>query len=97
MTKTVTLTRRSEIAYDTLPQEEQQKVAKMLEILKQFPNLPSGSYQKLKSQTTNLTPSFIARVGSHYRLIFTERNDNVEILDVINRDRLELFPNLVAG
>jgi mRNA-degrading endonuclease RelE of RelBE toxin-antitoxin system len=89
MTNQITMSRRANIAVNTLPKSVQKKVIYLVETLQELPDNFSNYHHKVHKLKNS--DYFIARVDDQYRMIFTQKNNHIEIFDVFHHDRLELF------
>ena len=89
MTNQITMSRRANIAVNTLPKSVQKKVIHLVETLQKRPTNSLGYRHKVHKLKDS--DYFVARVDNKYRMIFTQNNNHIEIFDVFHHDRLELF------
>jgi mRNA-degrading endonuclease RelE of RelBE toxin-antitoxin system len=82
----VVLVGKAQIALDTLPTKDQEKVAHAISCLENFPSCSPLQFANLSSSPNY----FIASVGI-YRVIFEFQPGEVTIVDIVNHDRLEMF------
>lgn len=89
MTNQITMSRRANIAVNTLPKSVQKKVNHLVKTLQRLPANSSAYRHKVRKLKDS--DYFIVRVDNQYRMIFTQKNNHIEIFDVFHHDRLELF------
>lgn len=76
----------AQIALDTLPTQEKEKISHAISDLKKFPDCSEIEVSKLASSPDN----FIAKVGI-YRIIFEVKSKKVTIIDIVNYKRIEML------
>jgi mRNA-degrading endonuclease RelE of RelBE toxin-antitoxin system len=79
---------KAQIALDALQTEDREKVIRAINSLTKFPDFSSIQTERLKS----IPHHFMLRTGI-YRIIFKFQPGEVTILDLVNRNRLEILYN----
>ncbi|OUL37084.1 hypothetical protein BV372_04135 [Nostoc sp. T09] len=82
---------KARIALDALQNDEQAKVMHVINCLEEFPNSSLVKINQLKS----IPNYFIARSGI-YRIIFEFKPEQITIVDIVNRNRLEMLYSSLA-
>lgn len=81
----------AQIAFDTLPTQEKEKISYAISCLENFPDCSEIEFSKLNSSSDN---DFIAKVGI-YRIIFEFQPKKVTIIDIVNYKRIEMLYGLL--
>ncbi|HLP87249.1 MAG TPA: hypothetical protein VK184_01415 [Nostocaceae cyanobacterium] len=84
----VVLLYKAQIAIDTLPKQQQEKITQIINCLEYFPHCSQVEYKSLKSMMNY----FLAKVGI-YRIVFEFNNDKVTIVEIVNYERIKLLYN----
>ena len=92
MSNTISLDDKAQIALDALRPSEQKKVESVISQLHEFPGSLLAQVKKIK----DLKDYFIIRIGYSYRLVFQYANQEVKIIDIVNRERLDNLFSSVA-
>jgi mRNA-degrading endonuclease RelE of RelBE toxin-antitoxin system len=81
---------QAQIAIDTLPTQEQERIRYAISCLENFPDCSPIKFTNLSS-----TPNyFIATVGI-YRIIFEFQSQKVTVVDIVNYNRIEVLYGLL--
>jgi mRNA-degrading endonuclease RelE of RelBE toxin-antitoxin system len=86
----IVLDDNAQIAFDTLPTQEKEKISHAISCLENFPGCSEIEFSKLDSISGN----FIAKVGI-YRIIFEFQPEKVTIIDIVNYKRIEMLYGLL--
>jgi len=81
----------AQIAFDTLPTQEKEKISHAISYLEKFPACSEVEVSNLNSSPDN---DFIAKVGI-YRIIFEFQPKKVTIIDIVNYKRIEMLYGLL--
>lgn len=81
----------AQIAFDTLPTQEKEKISYAISCLENFPACSEIEFSNLNSSPDN---DFIAKVGI-YRIIFEFQPKKVTIIDIVNYKRIEMLYGLL--
>ncbi|MBO1062515.1 MAG: hypothetical protein HEQ14_16685 [Aphanizomenon flos-aquae CP01] len=81
----------AQIAFDTLPTQEKEKISYAISCLENFPGCSEIEFSHLNSSPDN---DFIAKVGI-YRIIFEVQPEKVTIIDIVNYKRIEMLYGLL--
>lgn len=87
----IVLDDNAQIAFDTLPTQEKEKISYAISCLENFPGCSEIEFSKLNSSSDN---DFIAKVGI-YRIIFEFQPKKVTIIDIVNYKRIEMLYGLL--
>ncbi|MFN5952385.1 MAG: hypothetical protein ACK6A9_14400 [Dolichospermum sp.] len=87
----IVLDDNAQIAFDTLPTQEKEKISYAISCLENFPDCSEIEFSKLNSSSDN---DFIAKVGI-YRIIFEFQPKKVTIIDIVNYKRIEMLYGLL--
>ena len=88
----IVLDDNAQIAFDTLPTQEKEKISYAISCLENFPGCSEIEFSHLNSSPDN---DFIAKVGI-YRIIFEVQPEKVTIIDIVNYKRIEMLYGLLA-
>ena len=83
----IVLDDNAQIAFDTLPTQEKEKISHAISYLENFPACSEVEVSNLNSSPDN---DFIAKVGI-YRIIFEVQPEKVTIIDIVNYKRIEML------
>jgi mRNA-degrading endonuclease RelE of RelBE toxin-antitoxin system len=86
----IVLDDNAQIAFDTLPTQQKEKISYAISCLENFPDCSEIEFSKLDSISGN----FIAKVGI-YRIIFEFQPEKVTIIDIVNYKRIEMLYGLL--
>jgi mRNA-degrading endonuclease RelE of RelBE toxin-antitoxin system len=87
----IVLDDNAQIAFDTLPTQEKEKISYAISCLENFPGCSEIEFSHLNSSPDN---DFIAKVGI-YRIIFEFQPKKVTIIDIVNYKRIEMLYGLL--
>lgn len=87
----IVLDDNAQIAFDTLPTQEKEKISYAISCLENFPGCSEIEFSHLNSSPDN---DFIAKVGI-YRIIFEVQPEKVTIIDIVNYKRIEMLYGLL--
>ncbi|QSV67525.1 MAG: hypothetical protein HEQ12_11725 [Aphanizomenon flos-aquae DEX188] len=87
----IVLDDNAQIAFDTLPTQEKEKISHAISCLENFPACSEIEFSNLNSSPDN---DFIAKVGI-YRIIFEFQPKKVTIIDIVNYKRIEMLYGLL--
>jgi mRNA-degrading endonuclease RelE of RelBE toxin-antitoxin system len=87
----IVLDDNAQIAFDTLPTQEKEKISYAISCLENFPDCSEIEFSNLNSSPDN---DFIAKVGI-YRIIFEFQPEKVTIIDIVNYKRIEMLYGLL--
>jgi mRNA-degrading endonuclease RelE of RelBE toxin-antitoxin system len=87
----IVLDDNAQIAFDTLPTQEKEKISYAISCLENFPDCSEIEFSNLNSSPDN---DFIAKVGI-YRIIFEVQPEKVTIIDIVNYKRIEMLYGLL--
>ncbi|MEA5528832.1 hypothetical protein VB638_04385 [Dolichospermum sp. UHCC 0684] len=87
----IVLDDNAQIALDTLPTQEKEKISYAISCLENFPDCSEIEFSNLNSSPDN---DFIAKVGI-YRIIFEVQPKKVTIIDIVNYKRIQMLYGLL--
>jgi mRNA-degrading endonuclease RelE of RelBE toxin-antitoxin system len=92
----VELSKRAVVILEHLPAEDKKRVNRIIKLLETFPNGDGlrGKYHKVLNVPGKF---YIVKAGLNLRLIFQVQRDALNVLDIVDHDRMERMFNLEAG
>ncbi|MBI2511714.1 MAG: hypothetical protein HYV96_07045 [Opitutae bacterium] len=91
------VTTRAQIALDHLPPDERKKAARFLSALSAAGRLLELGDKVYKLHSVAGSDIFVGRIGTRYRAILRQTAGSIEILEIVDHDRLQRTYGLGGG
>lgn len=91
------ISNRAQISLEHLQPKDQFRVLNLIQRLCTFPFPPDLQRKIFKLPARSSEQYYVGRAGVKYRVIFFRREDAINVVEIVDHDRLDRFESMLTG